>query len=47
MDAALEAGAEDVKSHDDGSVDVKTSFEDFLNVKDALVAAGLSPPMPK
>ncbi|CAI8276722.1 YebC/PmpR family DNA-binding transcriptional regulator [Porticoccaceae bacterium] len=43
MDAALEAGAEDVKTHDDGSVDVETSFEDYLTVKDALVAAGLDP----
>ena len=43
MDAALEADAQDVKSHDDGSVDVETSFEDFLNVKDALVAAGFEP----
>ena len=29
MDAALESGAEDIKSHDDGSLDVETSFEDF------------------
>jgi len=43
MDAALEAGAEDIKSHDDGSVDVETSFEEFLNVKDGLVAAGFEP----
>jgi YebC/PmpR family DNA-binding regulatory protein len=43
MDAALEADALDVKSHEDGSVNVETSFEDFLNVKDALVAAGFEP----
>jgi YebC/PmpR family DNA-binding regulatory protein len=43
MDAALDAGAEDVLSHDDGSVEVKASFESFLNVKDALVTAGLQP----
>ncbi len=43
MEAALEAGAEDIISHDDGSVDVVTSFGDFLNVKDALVAAGFEP----
>jgi YebC/PmpR family DNA-binding regulatory protein len=43
MDAALDAGAEDVVSHDDGSVEVQASFENFLNVKDALVAAGLQP----
>lgn len=41
MDAALDAGAEDVLSHDDGSVEVQASFESFLNVKDALVTAGL------
>jgi YebC/PmpR family DNA-binding regulatory protein len=43
MDVALDAGAEDVLSHDDGSVEVQASFENFLNVKDALVAAGLQP----
>ncbi len=43
MDVALEAGAEDVTANDDGSVDVVTTFEDYLSVKDALVAAGLSP----
>ena len=40
MEAALEAGAEDVVSNDDGSVDVITSPEDFSAVKDALAAAG-------
>ena len=43
MDAALDAGAEDVLSHDDGSVEVQASFESFVNVKDALVTAGLQP----
>ena len=43
MDAALESGAEDIKAHDDGSLDVETSFEDFLQVKDALVGAGFTP----
>lgn len=43
MDVALEAGAEDVISNDDGSVDVHTAFEEFLNIKDAMVAAGLEP----
>ncbi|MEH6550240.1 MAG: YebC/PmpR family DNA-binding transcriptional regulator [Pseudomonadales bacterium] len=41
MDAALEAGAEDVVTNDDGSIDVMTAFEDFLSVKDALAADGL------
>jgi YebC/PmpR family DNA-binding regulatory protein len=43
MEAALEAGADDVVTNDDGSFDVMTSFEDYLNVKDALVAAGFTP----
>jgi len=41
MDAALEAGADDVISHDDGSIDVHTTLETFGTVKDALDAAGL------
>ncbi|GGM05665.1 YebC/PmpR family DNA-binding transcriptional regulator [Pseudomonas asuensis] len=40
MEAALEAGADDVVSNDDGSVDVFTSFSDFIAVNEALVAAG-------
>ncbi|WP_444928453.1 YebC/PmpR family DNA-binding transcriptional regulator [Microbulbifer sp. SSSA002] len=43
MDAALEAGAEDIESSDDGSVEVTTEFQDYLTVKDALVAAGFTP----
>jgi YebC/PmpR family DNA-binding regulatory protein len=43
MDAALEAGAEDVESFDDGSLDVTTAWEDFAAVKTALEAAGLNP----
>jgi YebC/PmpR family DNA-binding regulatory protein len=43
MEAALEAGANDVVSNDDGSADVMTSPEDYLNVKEALVAAGFEP----
>ena len=41
MEAALEAGAEDVLSNDDGSVEVITSPGDFMTVKDALEKAGL------
>ncbi|BDH45440.1 putative transcriptional regulatory protein YebC [Salmonella enterica subsp. enterica serovar Choleraesuis] len=41
MEAALEAGAEDVVSYDDGAVDVFTAWEEFGKVKDALDAAGL------
>ncbi|BCG64056.1 MAG: hypothetical protein methR_P1822 [Methyloprofundus sp.] len=40
MEAALEAGADDVVNNDDGSIDVMTNADDYLNVKDAMVAAG-------
>ena len=43
MEAALEAGAEDVVVNDDGSVDVLTAPEEFSRVKDAMTAAGLAP----
>jgi YebC/PmpR family DNA-binding regulatory protein len=43
MEAALEAGAEDVVTNDDGSVDVMTSPEEFSQVKDAMVEAGYEP----
>jgi YebC/PmpR family DNA-binding regulatory protein len=43
MDIALEAGADDVVTNDDGSIDVMTAFEDFFAVKDALETAGLKP----
>jgi len=36
MDAALEAGAEDVVTHDDGSIDVLTAPEDFSDIKAAM-----------
>jgi YebC/PmpR family DNA-binding regulatory protein len=41
MEAALEAGAEDVLSNDDGSVEVITAPGDFATVKEALEKAGL------
>jgi len=40
MEAALEAGADDVVSEEDGSVVVYTSFSDFHAVNEALSAAG-------
>ena len=40
MEAALEAGADDVVSQDDGSVEIYTSFADFLSVNEALTQAG-------
>ncbi|WP_198246894.1 YebC/PmpR family DNA-binding transcriptional regulator [methane-oxidizing endosymbiont of Gigantopelta aegis] len=43
MEAALEAGAEDVITNDDGSIDVFTDPQEYLNVKEAMVAAGLEP----
>ena len=43
MEAALEAGAEDVVTNDDGSIDVLTAWEDFVAVKEALVAKGIEP----
>jgi YebC/PmpR family DNA-binding regulatory protein len=41
MEAALEAGAEDVVTNDDGSIEVITPPSDFVAVKEALEAAGL------
>lgn len=43
MEVALDAGAEDIVSNDDGSIDVTTAWEDFSSVKEALVAADLIP----
>jgi YebC/PmpR family DNA-binding regulatory protein len=43
MEAAIEAGAEDVLANDDGSVEVVTGPYDFVAVKDALAKAGLVP----
>jgi YebC/PmpR family DNA-binding regulatory protein len=43
MEVALEAGAEDVITDDDGAIEVLTSPGDFEAVKQALVDAGLNP----
>ena len=43
MEAALEAGAEDVLGNDDGSVDVLTEPDQFVDIKEAMVAASLEP----
>jgi YebC/PmpR family DNA-binding regulatory protein len=40
MDAAIEAGAEDVITNEDGSIEVITPPNDFAAVQDALTAAG-------
>ena len=41
MEAALDAGAEDVIANDDGSIEVITTPIDFLAVKDSLEKSGL------
>jgi YebC/PmpR family DNA-binding regulatory protein len=43
MEVALEAGADDVVTQDDGSLEVLSSPHDFEAVKAALEAAGLKP----
>jgi len=43
MEVALEAGADDVITDEDGAIEVITPVADFEAVKDALAAAGLTP----
>ncbi len=43
MEAALEAGAEDINSNDDGSIEVTTAWEELTVVKEAMIAAGHEP----
>ncbi|MCG8317420.1 MAG: YebC/PmpR family DNA-binding transcriptional regulator [Pseudomonadales bacterium] len=43
MEVALEAGAEDIVTNDDGSIDVITAPEDFSDVKAAIDGANLDP----
>ncbi len=43
MEVALEAGADDVITDDDGAIEVLTSVAEFEAVKNALQAAGLAP----
>ena len=43
MEAALEAGAEDIVTHASGAVDVVTTPDHFSDVKSALEATGLTP----
>ena len=43
IEAALDAGAEDVINNDDGSLEVVTGPHDFMAVKEALAKAGLKP----
>jgi transcriptional/translational regulatory protein YebC/TACO1 len=43
MNVALEAGADDVITGDDGAIEVLCAAPDFESVKQALEAAGLKP----
>ncbi len=43
MEVALEAGADDVITHDDGSIEVLTPWETVGSIKDAMAKAGLKP----
>lgn len=43
MEAAMEAGAEDVVSNDDGSIEVVTQPDDYLGVKAAMQEHALEP----
>jgi YebC/PmpR family DNA-binding regulatory protein len=45
LEAALEAGAEDVQTNDDGSVEVLTTPSEFATVKEAFAEVGLEPEM--
>jgi transcriptional/translational regulatory protein YebC/TACO1 len=43
MEAALEAGAEDIVVADDGSIEVLTAAEEYVAVKQAMTDAGFEP----
>jgi YebC/PmpR family DNA-binding regulatory protein len=43
MEAAIEAGAEDVVIDDDGSMEVLTEPDNYQAIRDAMIAAGLEP----
>ena len=43
MEAALDAGADDVITNDDGSIEVITGTNDFVAARDALQKAGFKP----
>jgi len=43
MEIALEAGADDVVTNEDGSIDVLTPADEFMDVKEAMEGAGLEP----
>jgi len=43
MEAALEAGAEDIVNNEDGSVELVTQPEEFSTVKEAMESQGMTP----
>ena len=43
MEIAIDAGAEDIESNEDGSIEIITNPTDFLNVQESLVAEGINP----
>jgi YebC/PmpR family DNA-binding regulatory protein len=43
MEAALEGGADDIITNDDGSIDVITEPDSFVDTKDALITGGFEP----
>lgn len=43
MNVALESGAEDIQTDEDGTLEVTTAFEDFTKVKKALETQNLKP----
>ena len=43
MEAAIEAGAADVVSHDDGSLEVLSTPDDFDEVRESMTAVGVRP----
>ncbi|MFK5892656.1 MAG: YebC/PmpR family DNA-binding transcriptional regulator [Pseudomonadota bacterium] len=45
MEAALDVGADDVETNDDGSIDVTTDDATFMTVKDAMATAGFEAEM--
>ena len=43
MEVALDGGADDIITNDDGSIEVITEPDSFVDTKDALIAGGLEP----
>ena len=43
MEVAIESGADDIITNDDGSIDVMTAADNFYSIKDAFIANKLKP----